>query len=358
MSDEDVHDTLSRMGIDPRGFNSAGCRLQLRMNSQRSPTNLDRAWYEMHPDVNSLQHTVWQLEEDNKKLSKENDKLHKLLHDMESDGDALKRAKERIAFLEAELAEARANVRPDMSDQVALEKSKKKAYKDETENLQEQLRNLEAKLAENRANARRDQGRLEAENEQLHKRIAQLAKRKDAMSLEELGLDKSYRFDKRVYRMQPLVQILSAKTQDKGIGFRTEPNPDKRAKKYSAEIVLDTDGSGTVVSGPDGHSYYGCGPSAVCADGKTHKDEDGNLLGPECIVADAMIQGPDGVYVRDTHTKGWVPLVTKLNGEMAVVLQHLGKEEDLKHRFERPDLGLDPDTGIINIADGKSKLNE
>merc|ERR1711966_510026 len=96
MSDEDVRETLSRMGIDPRGFNPAGCRLQLRMNSQRAPTNLDRAWYEMHHDVNSLQHTVWQLEEDNKHLAHENDALRRALHEKDSEHDALKRANEII----------------------------------------------------------------------------------------------------------------------------------------------------------------------------------------------------------------------------------------------------------------------
>merc|ERR1711865_1032552 len=250
MSDEDVRETLSRMGIDPRGFNPAGCRLQLRMNSQRAPTNLDRAWYEMHPDVNSLQHTVWQLEEDNKKLSFENDKLHQLLHGMESDGGALTKAQQRIQDLVAELLEAKANVRPDRSDQVALEKSKKQTYKGELEQLREQLRLSVVKVGQ------RDSQlvNLNAENEALRKQMLKLGK--DGLSLEQLGLGKQYRFDKRVYRVEPLVQIKPDRDPiDNGISFRTEPDPAMRTKE-----------------GDKGHN---CGPSNVNKEQTVHTDQDG-----------------------------------------------------------------------------------
>merc|ERR1711865_1353915 len=337
MSDEDVRETLSRMGIDPRGFNPAGCRLQLRMNSQRAPTNLDRAWYEMHPDVNSLQHTVWQLEEDNKKLSFENDKLHQLLHGMESDGGALTKAQQRIQDLVAELLEAKANVRPDMSDQVALEKSKKQTYKGELEQLREQLRLSVVKVGQQDSQLTN----LNAENEALRKQMLKLGK--DGLSLEQLGLGKQYRFDKRVYRVEPLVQIRPDRDPiDNGIAYRTEPDPAMRTKE-----------------GDKGHN---CGPSNVDKDQNVHKDQDGNLVGPECIVADAIIQGPDGVYVRDSHTQCWIPLMQKLpqGGPAVPVLKHLGKEADLIARFDKPELGLiseDGKTGCINLADGKAKVS-
>jgi len=351
MSDEDVRETLSRMGIDPRGFNPAGCRLQLRMNSQRAPTNLDRAWYEMHPDVNSLQHTVWQLEEDNKKLSRENDKLHQLLHDMQSDGDALSKARQRIQDLEAELREAKANVRPDMSDQVALEKSKKQTYKGELEQLREQLRLSVVRVGQQDSqltnlNAEHQKcdtkiGNLNAENEALRKQMLKLGK--DGLSLEQLGLGKQYRFDKRVYRVEPLVQIRPDRAPiDNGIAYRTEPDPAMRTKE-----------------GDKGHN---CGPSNVNKEQTVHTDQDGNLVGPECIVADAIIQGPDGVYVRDSHTQCWIPLMQKLpqGGPAVPVLKHLGKEADLIARFDKPELGLiseDGKTGCINLADGKAKVS-
>merc|ERR1712166_839238 len=355
MSDEDVRETLSRMGIDPRGFNPAGCRLQLRINSQRAPTNLDRAWYEMHPDVNSLQHTVWQLEEDNKKLSSENDKLHQLLPGMESDGDALSKARQRIQDLEAELREAKANVRPDMSDQVALEKSKKQTYKGELEQLREQLRlsvvrvgQQDSQLANLNAEHQKCDtkiGNLDAENEALRKQMLKLGK--DGLSLEQLSLGKQYRFDKRVYRIEPLVQIKPGRdgqpgtSADNGIAFRTEPDPAMRTK--------------------EGDAAHNCGPSNVDKDQNVHTDQDGKILGPECIVADAMIQGPDGAYVRDSHTKGWIPLMQKLpqGGPAVPVLKHLGKEADLIARFDKPELGLiseDGKTGCINIADGQVKV--
>ena len=351
MSDEDVRETLSRMGIDPRGFNPAGCRLQLRMNSQRAPTNLDRAWYEMHPDVNSLQHTVWQLEEDNKKLSFENDKLHQLLHGMESDGGALTKAQQRIQDLVAELLEAKANVRPDMSDQVALEKSKKQTYKGELEQLREQLRLSVVRVGQQDSqltnlNAEHQKcdtkiGNLNAENEALRKQMLKLGK--DGLSLEQLGLGKQYRFDKRVYRVEPLVQIRPDRAPiDNGIAYRTEPDPAMRTKE-----------------GDKGHN---CGPSNVNKEQTVHTDQDGNLVGPECIVADAIIQGPDGVYVRDSHTQCWIPLMQKLpqGGPAVPVLKHLGKEADLIARFDKPELGLiseDGKTGCINLADGKAKVS-
>jgi len=337
MSDEDVRETLSRMGIDPRGFNASGCRLQLRMNSQRAPTNLDRAWYEMHPDVNSLQHTVWQLEEDNKKLSMENDKLHQLLHGMESDGGALTKAQQRIQDLVAELLEAKANVRPDMSDQVALEKSKKQTYKGELEQLKEQLRLSVVKVGQQDSQLTN----LNAENEALRKQMLKLGK--DGLSLEQLGLGKQYRFDKRVYRVEPLVQIRPDRAPiDNGIAYRTEPDPAMRTKE-----------------GDKGHN---CGPSNVNKEQTVHTDQDGNLVGPECIVADAIIQGPDGVYVRDSHTQCWIPLMQKLpqGGPAVPVLKHLGKEADLIARFDKPELGLiseDGKTGCINLADGKAKVS-
>merc|ERR1712086_28216 len=357
MSDEDVRETLSRMGIDPRGFNPAGCRLQLRMNSQRAPTNLDRAWYEMHPDVNSLQHTVWQLEEDNKKLSFENDKLHQLLHGMESDGGALTKARQRIQDLVAELLEAKANVRPDMSDQVALEKSKKQTYKGELEQLREQLRlsvvrvgqqdsqltnlNAEHQISDTKI------GNLNAENEALRKQMHKLGK--DGLSLEQLGLGKQYRFDKRVYRVEPLVQIKPDRDPiDNGISFRTEPDPSKKTT--------------------EGHASHNRGPSNT-HEGQQHRERDadgnedpnGKILGPECIIADAMIQGPDGVYVRDSDTKGWLPTMQKLpqGGPAVPVLKHLGKHDDLIARFDKPELGLlseDGKSGSINIADHHLKV--
>merc|ERR1711865_584606 len=336
MSDEDVRETLSRMGIDPRGFNPAGCRLQLRMNSQRAPTNLDRAWYEMHPDVNSLQHTVWQLEEDNKKLSFENDKLHQLLHGMESDGGALTKAQQRIQDLVAELLEAKANVRPVMGDQVALEKSKKQTYKGELEQLKEKLRLSVVKVGQQDSQLTN----LNAENEALRKQMLKLGK--DGLSLEQLGLGKQYRFDKRVYRVEPLVQIRPDRAPiDNGIAYRTEPDPAMRTKE-----------------GDKGHN---CGPSNVNKEQTVHTDQDGNLVGPECIVADAIIQGPDGVYVRDSHTQCWIPLMQKLpqGGPAVPVLKHLGKEAGLIARFDKPELGLiseDGKTGCINLADGKAKV--
>merc|ERR1712153_89140 len=343
MSDEDVRETLSRMGIDPRGFNPAGCRLQLRMNSQRAPTNLDRAWYEMHPDVNSLQHTVWQLEEDNKKLSFENDKLHQLLHDMQSDGDALSKARQRIQDLEAELLEAKANVRPDMSDQVALEKSKKQTYKGELEQLKEQLRLSVVRVGQQDSQLTN----LNAENEALRKQMLKLGK--DGLSLEQLGPGKQYRFDKRVYRVEPLVQIKPDRDPiDNGISFRTEPDPSKKTT--------------------EAHASHNRGPSNT-HEGQQHRergadgneDPNGKVLGPECIIADAMIQGPDGVYVRDSQTKGWIPLMQKLpqGGPAVPVLKHLGKHDDLIARFDKPELGLlseDGKTGCINLADGQAKV--
>jgi len=293
--------------------------------------------------VNSLQHTVWQLEEDNKKLSIENDKLHEILHNMQSDGGALTRAQQRIKDLEAQLLAAQANVRPDMSDQVALEKSKKQTYKGEVEQLREQLRLSTVRVGEQDTQlASKDTqvGQLDAENDALRKQMAKLGK--DGLSLEQLALGKQYRFDKRVYRVEPLVQITKENPEgrDCGIGYRTEPDPSMK----------------TV----EGHQAHNCGPSNTFK-GEHHKDSNGQVLGPECIISDAMIQGPDGVYVRDVRTRGWIPLVQKLpqGGPAVPVLKHLGKEADLIARFNKPELGLisdDGKTGSINIADGVVKV--
>jgi len=176
--------------------------------------------------------------------------------------------------------------------------------------------------------------------EMLHNEVNAL--KADGLSLEQLGLGKQYRFDKRVYRVEPLVQIRPDRAPiDNGIAYRTEPDPAMRTKE-----------------GDKGHN---CGPSNVNKEQTVHTDQDGNLVGPECIVADAIIQGPDGVYVRDSHTQCWIPLMQKLpqGGPAVPVLKHLGKEADLIARFDKPELGLiseDGKTGCINIADGQVKV--
>merc|ERR1712166_940976 len=215
-------------------------------------------------------------------------------------------------------------------------KSKKQTYKGELEQLREQLRLSVVRVGQQDSQLTN----LNAENEALRKQMLKLGK--DGLSLEQLGLGKQYRFDKRVYRVEPLVQIRPDRDPiDNGIAYRTEPDPAMRTKE-----------------GDKGHN---CGPSNVDKDQNVHKDQDGNLVGPECIVTDAIIQGPDGVYVRDAHTQGWIPLMQKLpqGGPAVPVLKHLGKEADLIARFDKPELGLiseDGKTGCINLADGQAKV--
>merc|ERR1712166_1043356 len=191
-------------------------------------------------------------------------------------------------------------------------------------------------------------GNLNAENEALRKQMLKLGK--DGLSLEQLGLGKQYRFDKRVYRVEPLVQIRPGRDPvDNGISFRTEPDPSMKTT--------------------EGHPAHNRGPSNTF-EGQQHRervtpdgDEDpnGKILGPECIIADAMVQGPDGVYVRCSHKRAWIPLLQQLpqGGPRVPVLKHLGKHDDLIARFDKPGLGVlseDGKTGSINIADGHLKV--
>merc|ERR1712166_1389921 len=221
-------------------------------------------------------------------------------------------------------------------------KSKKQTYKGELEQLREQLRLSVVRVGQQDSQL----ANLNAENEALRKQMLKLGK--DGLSLEQLGLGKQYRFDKRVYRVEPLVQIKPGYSIDNGISFRTAPDPSMKTK--------------------DGDAMHNRGPSNTF-EGKQHRergadgneDPNGKIIGPECIVADAMIQGPDGVYVRDSHTKGWLPLLQKLpqGGPAVPVLKHLGKHDDLIARFDKPELGVlseDGKSGSINLADHHLKV--
>merc|ERR1712166_925733 len=227
-------------------------------------------------------------------------------------------------------------------------KSKKQTYKGELEQLREQLRLSVVRVGQQDTKI----GNLDAENEALRKQMLKLGN--DGLSLEQLGLGKQYRFDKRVYRVEPLVQIKPGRdgqpgySIDNGISFRTAPDPSMKTK--------------------DGDAMHNRGPSNTF-EGKQHRergadgneDPNGKIIGPECIVADAMIQGPDGVYVRDFDTKGWLPLLQKLpqGGPAVPVLRHLGKYDELIARFDKPELGVlseDGKSGSISLADHHLKV--
>jgi regulator of replication initiation timing len=291
MKDDQVRETLHKMGIDTRGFTAAGCRLQLRMNSQRASTNLDRAWYEMHPDVNSLQHTVWKLEEDNKHLAHENDALRRALHEKDSEHDALKRANEIIEIqrkdykkLEEDYKRLQdAPVAPDNSDEVKDLKKKIEQLKDENKSQEKTISQGEKTLRE-----------LEEENADLRRQMAKMSKKHSQASLEELGLGNEFRFGRRVYKCL---------VGNNGIGYRNTP------------VLSDKN--------PDG-----CGPVA-----------------PECVIADAMVQGPECMFIHDA--KGWLPLLDP--NCTFPTMQHMGREEDLKHTFDQP--------GGLDMADGDNKLS-
>merc|ERR1712166_485361 len=46
---------------------------------------------------------------------------------------------------------------------------------------------------------------------------------------------------------------------------------------------------------------------------------------PECIVADAIIQGPKSIFLRCTSTKGWLPLTDESGKRQFMLFKHLGE---------------------------------
>jgi hypothetical protein len=50
---------------------------------------------------------------------------------------------------------------------------------------------------------------------------------------------------------------------------------------------------------------------------------------PECIVGDAVIQGPNSVFVRCTSGKGWLPLTDASGSRQFMLFKHLGEVDDV-----------------------------
>jgi len=51
---------------------------------------------------------------------------------------------------------------------------------------------------------------------------------------------------------------------------------------------------------------------------------------PECIVADAIIQGPKSIFLRCTSTKGWLPLTDESGKRQFMLFKHLGQTDDVE----------------------------
>ena len=72
---------------------------------------------------------------------------------------------------------------------------------------------------------------------------------------------------------------------------------------------------------------------------------------PQCIIADAMVQGPKSVWVRCASGMGWLPLTDSHHAR--ICFKHLGSEQEVF--ASRRGLCNDKYSGL-ELADGSVKL--
>jgi hypothetical protein len=309
------------------GGGSAGLQAQI------SELKHDIADLKTARDISNSEKAEWMAkaadEQSKKRISHENLTSVTAELDNEQNENARLRAKldeEKAAYAALEAAGSRAAPQP----QPTPDREFMTTSNAEKARLQQQITSLESENAALRASAATastsdadaaEKARLNQEIVALESKMHQLESAAQANAsapapvpaandpigehmqadLRTLGLDaQGFKFGKRVFQCM---------IPHPGVGYRNTPSfPDKV---------------------PDG-----TGPEA-----------------PQCIVADAMVQGPKAVFVRCVTGRGWLPL-TDPNGSR-ICFKHLGETDDVdlsKHGLELAD-------GSVKFSSPKKKVD-
>jgi len=206
--------------------------------------------------------------------------------------------KARVAQLESSTAHSS---KPSSPNSPVAASSPVAAAEGQVVTLQAQVNSLKAEVASLKQLSNKDSDRqvqvLQKEVELLRAGALQ-----GASIAQMIGLGEEFEFERRVYQCE---------VAPPGVGYRHTPRFNDKNKD-------------------------GCGPQA-----------------PHCIVADAICQGPNAVFIRCTSGHGWLPLSDAKNSRFC--FKHVGKEDETNLET----LGLElNDPAHDNVAVERAKFAE